>query len=140
MLVSSNPDDVTTAAAKVVMLESKDLCRRNSGSILQNKEHESIMTFTWNKFYNELEIRAPNILKIVSAIVSDIPVTPSDKKYMNILHTIACGFHGRNQEMSGLHYCVGFVLFHGGCTLRVSKIPLLKDILEIFCQSVYFIQ
>lgn len=102
--------------------ESKNLCKRHSGSVLQNKDHQSFMTFTWDKFHKELEIRAPNVIKVVSAIVSDIPLTPSDKKHMNLLHTIASGFHGRNQEMSMLHYCIAFVLVHGGCTLRVSLI------------------
>ncbi|CAG2189420.1 unnamed protein product [Mytilus edulis] len=128
ILVNSNPDDVVTAAAKVVKSESKNLCKRHSGSVLQNKDHQSFMTFTWDKFHKELEIRAPNVIKVVSAIVSDIPLTPSDKKHMNLLHTIASGFHGRNQEMSMLHYCIAFVLVHGGCTLRdiqrLSKIGL----------------
>lgn len=121
VLVTSHPDDVASAASKVVMSESKNLCKRNSGSVLQQKQHDDLMTFNWNKFNSELEIRAPNTLKIISAIVSDIPVTPSDKKFMNIMHTIASGLHGRNQEMSGLHYCIAFVLYHGGCTLRVSQ-------------------
>lgn len=77
------------------------------------------MSFTWDEFHKELEIRAPNLLKVVSAVVSDIPVAPAEKKFMHILHTIATGFHGRSQEMSGLHYCTAFLLVHGGCTQRV---------------------
>ncbi|CAC5375422.1 unnamed protein product [Mytilus coruscus] len=60
--VNSNQDDDVTAAAKFVKSESKTLCKRHSGSVLQNKDHQSFMTFT------ELEIRAPNVLKVVSAI------------------------------------------------------------------------
>ena len=121
VLTVSSPDEVVTAAAQIVGSESKELCKRNSGSILQQKDHDSLMTFTWDKFHKELEIRASNVLKIVSAIVSDIPAIPGEKKYINTLHTIASGFHGRNQEMSGLHYCVAFLLVHGGCTQRVSS-------------------
>lgn len=55
---------------------------------------------------------------MVSTVVSDIPVAPAEKKFMRILHTIATGFHGRSQEMSGLHYCTAFLLAHGECTRR----------------------
>lgn len=107
------------AAAKVVSEEARELCQRNSNSILMKKDQESLMSFTWDKFNKELEIRAPNVLRIVSSIVSDIPPMIGEKKYMNILHTVASGLHGRSTEMSRLHYTIAFVLVHGGCTLRV---------------------
>lgn len=40
---------------------------------------------------------------------------------MNVLHAVASGLHGRSLEMSGLHFCIAFVLIHGGCTLRTCK-------------------
>lgn len=83
------------------------------------KDQEKLMSFTWDKVNQELEICAPNLLKIVRSIVSDIPVIPGEKKFMYVLHTVASGLHGRSLEMSGLHYCIAFVLVHGGCTLRV---------------------
>lgn len=107
------------AAAKVVSEEARELCQRNSNSILMKKDQESLMSFTWDKFNKELEIRAPNVLRIVSSIESDIPPMIGEKKYMNILHTVASGLHGRSTEMSRLHYTIAFVLVHGGCTLRV---------------------
>ncbi|XP_056014422.1 uncharacterized protein LOC125649436 [Ostrea edulis] len=118
VLASSNPDDVVMAATKIVQAETKAICKRNSGSLLLKKDHDSMMTFTWNKFHKDLEVRAPNLLRVISAVVSDVPVAPSEKKFMNILHTIATGCHGRSQEMSGLHYCIAFLLVHGGCTQR----------------------
>ncbi|OWF47690.1 hypothetical protein KP79_PYT01282 [Mizuhopecten yessoensis] len=87
-----------------------------------------MMEFTWDKFYEELQIRAPNILKVVSAIESDIPMQVSGKKFLHILHTVASGLHGRSQEMSALHYQVGFILVHGGCTAhditRLAKLGI----------------
>ena len=120
IIANSNPDDVVDAATKIISNESRELCKRNSGSVMQMKDYKSLMTFTWNKFNTELEIRAPNVLKVVRSIVCDLPVSPGEKKYMNNLHSISSAFHGRSQEMSGLHYCIAFVLIHGGCTLRVS--------------------
>lgn len=119
LLVKEKPREVVDAAAKVVSEEARQLCKRNSNSILMKKDQESLMSFTWDKFNKELEIRAPNVLRIVSSIVSDIPPMIGEKKYMNILHTVASGLHGRSTEMSGLHYTIAFVLVHGGCTLRV---------------------
>lgn len=119
LLVKEKPREVVDAAAKVVSEEARELCKRNSNSILMKKDQESLMSFTWDKFNKELEIRAPNVLRIVSSIVSDIPPMIGEKKYMNILHTVASGLHGRSTEMSGLHYTIAFVLVHGGCTLRV---------------------
>lgn len=89
VLTISNPDEVVAAAANIVNVESKELCKRNSGSPLQKKDHAGLMSLTWDKFHKKLEIRAPNLLKVVSAVVSDIPVAPAEKKFMHILHTIA---------------------------------------------------
>lgn len=83
------------------------------------KDQESLMSFTWDKLNEELEIRAPNVLRIMSSILNDIPQMIRGKRYMNILHTVASGLHGRSMEVSGLHYTIAFVLVHGGCTLRV---------------------
>lgn len=71
------------------------------------------MSLTWDKFQRECEILTPNLLKVVSAVVSDIPVAPAEKKSIHILHTIATGFHGRSQERFGLHSCIKFLLVHG---------------------------
>lgn len=73
LLVKEKPREVVDAAAKVVSEEARELCKRNSNSILMKKDQESLMSFTWDKFNKELEIRAPNVLRIVSSIVSDIP-------------------------------------------------------------------
>lgn len=83
------------------------------------KDQESLMSFTWDKLNEELEIRAPNVLRIMSSILNDIPQMIRGTRYMNILHTVGSGLHGRSMEMSGLHYTIAFVLVHGGCTLRV---------------------
>ncbi|XP_062600399.1 uncharacterized protein LOC134262037 [Saccostrea cucullata] len=136
LLVKENPRVVVNAAAKVVSEESRELCKQNSNSLLQMKDQESLMSFTWDKFYKELEIRAPNLLRVVSSIVSDIPTVIGEKKYMNILHTVASGLHGRSMEMSGLHYSIAFVLVHGGCTLRDID-RLAKIGLCVFSSSVH---
>lgn len=80
LLVKEKPREVVDAAAKVISEEARELCQRNSNSILMKKDQESLMSFTWDKFNKELEIRAPNVLRIVSSIVSDIPPMIGEKK------------------------------------------------------------
>jgi two-component sensor histidine kinase len=104
----------------IISCESKEICKRNSGSILQQKDHNSILEFSWEKFYRELHIRAPNTLRVIQSAVSDVPVTIGEKKFINLMLTAASAFHGRNQEMSSVHYQLAFILAHGGCTQRVN--------------------
>lgn len=71
-------------------------------------------------FHKELQLRAPNILQVIASAVCDVPVKVEDKKFAHILHSVASVLHGRSAEMSSLHYQIGFILAHGGCTQRVS--------------------
>lgn len=114
-----NKDAVSSVCCKIISKECKELCRRNSGSVLQKKGHHDLMNFSWDKFNQELQIRAPHTLKVISAIVVDIPSSVTGKKYLSVLHTMASGLHGRSAEMSALQYIVGFIMTHGGCTLKV---------------------
>ena len=77
-------------------------------------------------FHKELQLRAPNILQVIASAVCDVPVKVEDKKFAHILHSVASVLHGRSAEMSSLHYQIGFILAHGGCTQRVSVFFLRK--------------
>ncbi|XP_062582660.1 uncharacterized protein LOC134244405 [Saccostrea cucullata] len=68
--------------------------------------------------YSELKIRAPNVLKTVSAMVSDIPLQVSEKPFQYVMYSVSQILHGRSQEMSLVQYLSGLVLMHGGCTLK----------------------
>ena len=119
IICKSNPTSLATAAAKLVNKECEGLCKRGTGSILQDKTYDSLFNFTWDNFQKEIQIRAPHTLKIISSTVCNPTVTPTPKKQLCILHTFASGVHGRFQEMSNLHYQIGLILAHGGCTVRV---------------------
>lgn len=79
LLAKTNPDEVVDAASKIIAEESKELCKRTSGSVLQLKDHNNLLHFSWDKLHEELETCAPNVLKIVRSTVSDIPVSPREK-------------------------------------------------------------
>ncbi|KAK3107199.1 hypothetical protein FSP39_009157 [Pinctada imbricata] len=75
------------------------------------------MTFNWDRINNELQIRAPYILRIISSIASDIP-KQVDGYSIHTLCTVASALHARSSYMSFIQYVVGFVLTHGGCSKR----------------------
>lgn len=115
-LSKSNPEEVIKGASRIVGAEARTICKRNSGSQLQQKDYTDFMSFSWDKLNQELQVRAPHSLQIISAIVSD---TPSQLNYVHTLCTVASALHSRSLQMSFLHYAVGFILTHGGCTNRV---------------------
>lgn len=115
----SGPDHITSLASKIVSDECAKLCKRGSGTVLQENSYEGIFSFSWDKFYTEIQIRAPHTLKLVSVVCNTV-VEPSEKKFKYIMQTVASGLHGRSQEMSCQHYQIGFILAHGGCKQRVS--------------------
>ena len=88
--------------------------------MLQDKSSTNALEFTWDSLYAELQIRAPNVLKTVSAMVTDIPIQVNEKPFQHIMYSVSQILHGRSQEMSLVQYLSGFVLLHGGCTLKVN--------------------
>ncbi|CAC5374739.1 unnamed protein product [Mytilus coruscus] len=94
------PDDLVTGAAAVILKECKELSRKNSGSILQDKIHNGVLTFTCDKFHKELSLRAPNVLKVVSSRISDVPVSPGEKPFIHIMNTEPLAQHSRYNQMS----------------------------------------
>ncbi|VDI19247.1 Hypothetical predicted protein [Mytilus galloprovincialis] len=57
-------------------------------------------------------------LKVISSALNNIPIAPGEKKYTTLMHIISMALHGRNQEMSSIHYQIGFILTHGACKQR----------------------
>ena len=86
----------------------------------QHYKTEHIREFQWDKFHTELQLRAPNTLKVTSSTISNIPVIPGEKKFTQLLLNIANVFHSRNQEMSSLHYQIVLILTHGSCKQKVG--------------------
>lgn len=124
IICKSTPTSIATVASKLVNRECEGLCKRGTGSILQDTSNKGLFDFTWDDFRKEIQIQAPNTLKIISATVCNPTITPTPKKQLCILHTFASGVHGRFQEMSNLHYQIGLILAHGGCTVRVHILSL----------------
>lgn len=115
IISKSDPDLVSSAASKIVSNECQNMCKRGSGSILQEKSYNSIFKFTWDDFNKEIQIKAPNTLKIISSMISDTVVQPKEKKYLHIMQSVAPALHGRSEQMSCLQYQIGFILLHESC-------------------------
>lgn len=123
----SHQDVLTTAVSKLVAKECETICKRGSGALLQDRAYDGIFQFSWDKFHKEIEVKAPNTLKIISSTISNIPVVPTEKKFLCIMSTVASALHGRSQEMSSLHYQIGFILTRGTCKQKVSTVCLLNS-------------
>lgn len=54
-LCSSHPKLVTNRVAKIIMEESRDLCKRGSGSLLQKKDFQDVFKYKWDMLKLELE-------------------------------------------------------------------------------------
>lgn len=119
IVTTAYSDEVITAVSRIIGSETKELCKRNSGSILQQKDYNNVLEFSWENFHRELHIRAPITLRVIQSAVSDVPVSIGEKKFIHLMLTVATALHGRSQEMSSLHYQLAFILAHGGCTQRV---------------------
>ncbi|XP_062586325.1 uncharacterized protein LOC134247949 [Saccostrea cucullata] len=117
-LCSSHPEVVTDEVAKIVTKEAHALCKRGSGSILQSKDFQDIFQFKWERLKEELKIRCPTILALLSAVVSDKELSSDSKGFIHIMVSVAIALHGRNQEMSLFQYMIALVLTHGGCIQR----------------------
>lgn len=117
----THQDMLTSAVSKVVAKECETICKRGSGALLQDRTYDGIFQFSWDKFHKEVVVKAPNTLKIISSAISSIPVVPSEKKFLNIMNTVASALHARSQEMSSLHYQIGFILTRGTYKQKVSQ-------------------
>ena len=79
LLKSTSLNELVAEAATVMANECKELCKRNSGSILQDRSRDGILAFSWDNLYEELQIRAPHPLMLVSTMMGDILVTVQSK-------------------------------------------------------------
>lgn len=119
IVTTAYSDEVIIAVSRIIGSETKELCKRNSGSILRQKDYNNVLEFSWENFHRELHIRAPITLRVIQSAVSDVPVSIGEKKFIHLMLTVATALHGRSQEMSSLHFQLAFILAHGGCTQRV---------------------
>jgi hypothetical protein len=118
-MVATNPLVVVKAVADVVKRESQNVCKLGSGTVLRKKNLDDFLSFSWETLNKELNLTCPGLMAIMSSIVSDVPLEEGSKSLHHMLLSIAISLHSRNQEMSVIQYIIGFVLTHGGCTLRV---------------------
>lgn len=118
-LVGENTSPVIKAVADILKQESQSICKQGPGTILRKKNLDDFLSFSWEALNKEMTVSCPNLMTIMSSVVSDVPLQIDSKPFHHILVSTANALHGRNQEMSVIQYIIGFILTHGGCTLRV---------------------
>ncbi|XP_061185175.1 uncharacterized protein LOC133193230 [Saccostrea echinata] len=120
-LCQQNPNIVVNAVTKIIEDECSKICHRGSGSFLQKKEYEDFINFEWENLSKDLQNRCPHTLSIISSIVQNPPPGILSKPFFHVMLSSAICLHGRNQEMSALHYITVFILARGGCTQRTIE-------------------
>lgn len=118
-LVAENPSPVIKAVADILKQESQSICKQGSGTLLRKKNLDDFLSFSWEALHKEMSVSCPNLMTIMSSVVSDVPLQIDSKPFHHMLVSIAISLHGRNQEMSVIQYIIGFILTHRGCILRV---------------------
>lgn len=118
-LVAENPSPVIKAVADILKQESQSICKQGSVTLLRKKNLYDFLSFSWEALHKEMSVSCPNLMTIMSSVVSDVPLQIDSKPFHHMLVSIAISLHGRNQEMSVIQYIIGFILTHEGCTLRV---------------------
>lgn len=118
-LVAENPSPVIKAVADILKQESQSICKQGSVTLLRKKNLYDFLSFSWEALHKEMSVSCPNLMTIMSSVVSDVPLQIDSKPFHHMLVSIAISLHGRNQEMSVIQYIIGFILTHRGCILRV---------------------
>lgn len=118
-LFAENPSPSIEAVADILKQESQSICKQGPGTILRKKNLDDFLSFRWEALNKEMSVICPKLMTIMSSVVSDVPLQIDSKPFHHMLVSTAIALHGRNQEMSVIQYIIGFILTHGGCTLRV---------------------
>lgn len=118
-LFAENPSPSIEAVADILKQESQSICKQGPGTILRKKNLDDFLSFRWEALNKEMSVICPKLMTIMSSVVSDVPLQIDSKPFHHMLVSTAIALHGRNQEMSVMQYIIGFLLTHGGCTLRV---------------------
>ncbi|KAK6168270.1 hypothetical protein SNE40_022131 [Patella caerulea] len=120
-MVICNPKEVVMGAVKIIKKESALICKGESQSMLHKKDFKDVFKFSWEHLYREILKFCPGLLSILTAATSETPPNLSNKGLRHILVASAVLLHGRNQLMSLIHYIIGLIMSHGGCTLKTIE-------------------
>ncbi|XP_033755665.1 uncharacterized protein LOC117338420 [Pecten maximus] len=121
ILCKTNPMAVVKGVSKLIEDECTHVCYRGSAACLQNKKFEHFQNFNWKTLYDDLLDRCPHIMAIITSTVQRQPPNIVSKPFFHVMFSSATVLHGRNQEMSVLHYMIAFFLARGGCTQRTME-------------------
>lgn len=115
--------EIINCAAAIIKNECKQACKRDSGSILRKTDYCGLFNFTLDSLESEFQEKCPSLLQVLESAVCDVPIPRSidNKLYTNLMVSVSMVMH-TSQEMSALHYRIGFVLASGSCTQKVRII------------------
>ena len=101
--------------------ELTELCKRNTPSLFRSVPVDAMCYFEWNSCIEELLLKAPTFLKIITSLVSKNDHRNQSKcgsaHYPGICTAIAIILKERNREMCSIQTLLSLVMF----TSRVQK-------------------
>lgn len=91
---------------------------------MRKTDNCGLFNFTLDSRESGFQEKCPRLLQVLESAVCDIPIPSSidNKLYKNLMVSVSMVMHTRSQEMSALHYIIGFVLASGSCTQKVRII------------------
>ena len=116
-LVMTDPaaaESVLKYMNKTVSEEVRTLTSKKHNSYLQQIDCQSLMTFKWKTFEDELKVNAPLFFKLLSAACDKSDILPAP-----VLFSVATILRSRNPKMSAAHHIVALMLDDGGCKDKV---------------------
>lgn len=99
-LVAENPSPVIKVVADILKQESQSICKQGSGTILRKKNVDDFLFFSWEALNKEMTVSCPNLMTIMSSVVSDVPLQLDSKPFHHILVSTSIALHGLNKDMS----------------------------------------
>lgn len=99
-LAAENPSPVIKVVADILKQESQSICKQGSGTILRKKNVDDFLFFSWEALNKEMTVSCPNLMTIMSSVVSDVPLQLDSKPFHHILVSTAIALHGLNKDMS----------------------------------------
>lgn len=99
-LVAENPSPVIKVVADILKQESQSICKQGSETILRKKNVDDFLFFSWEALNKEMTVSCPNLMTIMSSVVSDVPLQLDSKPFHHILVSASIALHGLNKDMS----------------------------------------
>lgn len=126
-LFAENPSSIIEAVADILKQERQSICKQGPGTILRKKNLDDFLSFRWEALNKEMSVSCPNLMTIMSSVVSDVPLQIDSKPFHHMLVSTAKALHGRNQEILVISYSVHHWLYTNTWRLHTAGTIIISN-------------